>query len=214
MRIRGRVAELVDALDSKSSSRKRVKVQVLSRPPNNSMKPIPVQQRIKTQPYVVGGCLIVKDDKFLLVQEAVAEAGTWNHPAGWLDLGEDIATGAKREAEEETGLQLKITGLLGVYPILKSKEGAPNHAVKFIYIAKPLTTNLVLDKNEIADARWFTLSEVETLEKEHVLRDIDIINQIKDYQGGRVYPIEAVKQITDQMGYTLNSNTTPSEKLG
>ncbi len=168
------------------------------------MKPIPVQQRIKTQPYIVGGCLIVKDEKFLLVQEAVAQAGTWNHPAGWLDLGEDIMTGAKREAEEETGLKIEITGLLGVYPILKKKEGIPNHAIKFIFIAKSLNNNVVLDKNEIADARWFNLSEVEQLEKDHILRDIDIINQIKDYQQGNIYPIEVVKQITDQMEYTLN----------
>lgn len=39
----------------------------------------------------------------------------WSLPGGAMDLGETIADAAVREVEEETGIQCKITGLLGIY---------------------------------------------------------------------------------------------------
>ena len=43
------------------------------------------------------------------------EAGKWSIPAGYLDYGEDPELTATREVFEETGLRVKITGVLGVY---------------------------------------------------------------------------------------------------
>jgi ADP-ribose pyrophosphatase YjhB (NUDIX family) len=43
------------------------------------------------------------------------EAGKWSIPAGYLDYGEDPEFTATREVFEETGLRVKITGVLGVY---------------------------------------------------------------------------------------------------
>jgi len=170
------------------------------------MKPIPVKIRVRTQPFVVGACLIERDGQFLLVQENQVEAGTWNHPAGWLDIGEDIVTGAKREAEEETGRRLEITGFLGVYAILKPGADVPRHGVKFVFIAQPLPDKSAepkIDKKEIQDAKWFTLEEVQELKKNKILRDCDILNQIKDYQAGKIYPTEVIKDIYDQLDYQL-----------
>lgn len=43
------------------------------------------------------------------------EIGKWSIPAGYLDYGEDPELTATREVFEETGLRVKITGVLGVY---------------------------------------------------------------------------------------------------
>jgi 8-oxo-dGTP diphosphatase len=43
------------------------------------------------------------------------EAGKWSIPAGYLDYGEDPELTAAREVFEETGLRVKIAGVLGVY---------------------------------------------------------------------------------------------------
>lgn len=41
---------------------------------------------------------------------------------GWLELREEIVAGAKRETEEETGMEIDISGLLGVYTLIKQKN--------------------------------------------------------------------------------------------
>ena len=59
-------------------------------------------------------------------QVAIVEAGTvlvqlrpwppgWELPGGHCEDGEDPAVTAAREAEEETGLRIRIVGLVGVY---------------------------------------------------------------------------------------------------
>ena len=63
---------------------------------------------------IVGG-VIEKDGKFLLVQEAQERCrGKWNIPAGHLDPNETVLEGAKREAFEECGCKVEITGVLQI----------------------------------------------------------------------------------------------------
>ena len=65
---------------------------------------------------IVAGCVIERDGKYLLVQEKQPKAyGLWNLPAGYVDKGEDIESAAIREAKEETGLEVKLAGEIGVW---------------------------------------------------------------------------------------------------
>ena len=165
---------------------------------SKNFKPLPIEERCRTQPFVVVGCLIEKDGKFLLVQEGLgSQKGLWNQPAGWLDLGEPMAAGAKREAEEETGLRLELTGFLSVYSLLRPREGKTNHCIKFIFTAKPLSENITLDHEEILDARWLNLQEI--IDLDATLRDKDIIQEIKDYQAGKRSSLGDVETFTNAM---------------
>lgn len=61
---------------------------------------------------------VLSDDRrsILLVQRAHQPlAGWWMLPAGFVEYGEYAADTAVREAEEETGLQVELTGLRGLY---------------------------------------------------------------------------------------------------
>lgn len=59
--------------------------------------------------------VIIKDasDRVLLQQRA--DNGEWCLPCGMMDPGERIAEAAIREVREETGLDIKIVRLVGVY---------------------------------------------------------------------------------------------------
>lgn len=50
----------------------------------------------------------------ILLQQRAGE-GTWGLPGGWIAPGESAHACAVREALEETGWAVEITGLLGVY---------------------------------------------------------------------------------------------------
>lgn len=147
-------------------------------------------------PFVVVGVIIERDGKILLVQEAGGvEQGQWNQPAGWLDKGEDPVAGAKREAQEETGLQIEITDFLGIYSVVKPAstmyDGFSRHLIKLIFVGKVAGGEIKLDPEEIMDARFFTPEEIYDM-TEGMIRDIHIKDQVRDYFAGKRYPLEMV----------------------
>lgn len=68
------------------------------------------------EPKVGVGVMVVEDDRLLLVRRAMEpEKGRWSLPAGYLDYGESPVETAVREAREETGLQVRIKGLVDAF---------------------------------------------------------------------------------------------------
>ena len=63
----------------------------------------------------LGVGVIVFDERGWIVLEQRGDCGLWGLPGGRLEPGETIAEAAVREVEEETGLQVEIVSLLGVY---------------------------------------------------------------------------------------------------
>ncbi|MCA8953477.1 MAG: NUDIX hydrolase, partial [Planctomycetes bacterium] len=61
-------------------------------------------------PLVVVGCLVEVDRELLLCRRAIEPAhGRWTMPAGFLELGESVTAGARRETLEEAGAEVEIT---------------------------------------------------------------------------------------------------------
>ena len=64
---------------------------------------------------VVAVAVVVRDDygRVLLIQRT--DNGLWALPGGAQDIGETVRQAAVREVEEETGIQVRITGVSGIY---------------------------------------------------------------------------------------------------
>lgn len=58
----------------------------------------------------------------------------WAIPGGFLEYGESAETSAIREAKEETGLDVKLTGLLGVYS--DPSRDPRFHTISTVYTAE------------------------------------------------------------------------------
>ena len=58
--------------------------------------------------------IIESDEGIVLVRRRNPPLG-WALPGGFVDRGESVAQAARREAKEETGLDVELTELLGVY---------------------------------------------------------------------------------------------------
>ena len=59
--------------------------------------------------------VIIRDERGWILLEKRSDNGMWGVPGGRIEPGESVMQAALREIEEETGLAVKITGLLGVY---------------------------------------------------------------------------------------------------
>lgn len=67
---------------------------------------------------------VVTDSEGRIVLVHRKDNGLWALPGGGMELGESIEDCAVREVREETGLHVRITGLVGVYT-------NPNHVIEY-----------------------------------------------------------------------------------
>ena len=68
-------------------------------------------------PKVAVGTIIRDDrDHIVLVRRAIEPGyGKWVFPGGYVDRGEEVQRAAVREAREETGLDVRLDGLINIY---------------------------------------------------------------------------------------------------
>lgn len=62
-----------------------------------------------------GAGAVVRDDRGRILLVRRADSGNWSLPGGMQEIGESITQTAVREVREETGLEIEITGLVGLY---------------------------------------------------------------------------------------------------
>jgi 8-oxo-dGTP diphosphatase len=85
----------------------------------------------------------------------------WTMPGGTLDFGESLTYCAIREVREETGLQIRITGLIGTYTdphiLIAYSDGEVRQEFTFVYAAEIESGELKIDE-ESKEAAWVRLS--------------------------------------------------------
>ncbi len=69
-------------------------------------------------PKIVAGSVTSFERRILLCRRAIEpRRGFWTLPAGYLELGESVEDGARREAFEEARARIVIEAMLGVYSV-------------------------------------------------------------------------------------------------
>lgn len=69
-------------------------------------------------PKIVVGAVVAAGEKLLLCRRAIEpRRGFWTLPAGFLEEGETLEAGARREAREEAMAEIAIDALLAVYSV-------------------------------------------------------------------------------------------------
>ena len=98
--------------------------------------------------------VIVQDNKVLLVKREDFEV--WALPGGGVDEGESLAETAVREAYEETGLEVEITHLIGLY----SEIGSWSDWHLASFAARIIGGSLKPQVGEVLDLQFFPLDEL------------------------------------------------------
>ncbi len=69
-------------------------------------------------PKIVVGSIAVWEGRILLCRRAIEpRRGFWTLPAGYMELGESVEAGARREAFEEARAQLAVERVLAIYSL-------------------------------------------------------------------------------------------------
>ena len=109
--------------------------------------------------------IIQKDSQILLIKRKNEPfKGYFALPGGFVNEGERVEDAAKREAEEETSLDIKLIDILGVYS--DPDRDPRGHIMSTVFIGKILHSNgkvEALAQDDAAAINWINLEEVEKI---------------------------------------------------
>lgn len=97
---------------------------------------------------------VIAEGKILLTKREDFE--TWILPSGGVEEGESLAQAAIRETKEETGLDVQLTRLVGVYSRLSNMS--PAYIV--LFAARPVGGEIQCQPGETIAVEWFAFDEI------------------------------------------------------
>jgi ADP-ribose pyrophosphatase YjhB (NUDIX family) len=143
---------------------------------------------------VVGcGCVIAEDGRYLLVREAKPAArGRFALPAGKLEPDETLQEAAIRECLEETGLEVRLERLLGLYHCPRTSEG---FAVVNVVFAARATGGEARTSADHPELRWCSRADVAELSVAGLLRGRHVERAIDAHAAGVHLPLDLVELV-------------------
>ncbi len=112
-------------------------------------------------PAVTVDAVIPTDDgKLILIKRKNPPPG-WALPGGFVDVGETVEAACKREAKEETSLDVDIVRLIGVYS--DPKRDPRGHTVSVVFLCKIIGGTMAAE-DDAAGIAMFSKQEVDKLQ--------------------------------------------------
>ena len=132
--------------------------------------------------------VIERDNKILLVKEIKNKSyekskDSWTLPAGKLEEQEDLLEATLRETKEETGYNIKLLGVIGIYQLFSNDRGSQVLGIAF----KAKLTSIKKSKSsEFKNMIWTDIKEI--INKDMQLRK-SMKEVIHDHKDGKILPL-------------------------
>ena len=124
-------------------------------------------------PKLTVDAVIKKNNSVILIKRKNEPfKGLWAIPGGFVNYNEKVEQAAIREAKEETGLDVKIEKLIGVYS--DPKRDPRGHTISAVFLCSVASGNLKAD-TDAEDACEFNINSLKDLklafDHNKILRD-------------------------------------------
>ena len=102
----------------------------------------------------VAGVVIDADGRVLVIKRR--DNGQWEAPGGILELDETLEQGVQREVKEETGIQVTVNGLTGVYKNM-------NRGIVALVYRCSIAAGHPRTSSETTSVRWVDRDQIDIL---------------------------------------------------
>ena len=131
-------------------------------------------------PALTVDAIIVKDDNIVLIKRLNNPyKDHWALPGGFVEYGEKVEDAAIREAKEETGLDIELVKLVGVYS--EPSRDPRGHTVTIAYLAKVIN-NTLKSGSDAKEAQYIPINDLKTInlafDHEKIIGDSKIMKNI------------------------------------
>lgn len=111
-------------------------------------------------PVAAAGAVVMDGDRILLVRRAhPPQAGLWVVPSGRVEWGETWRETARRETQEETGLDVEVGEVAWVGEVV---EGDQHFAIVDFFAS--VTGGVLAPGSDALDAQWVALDQASALD--------------------------------------------------
>jgi ADP-ribose pyrophosphatase YjhB (NUDIX family) len=105
------------------------------------------------------------DDQVLLIHRT--DNDRWALPGGGIEIGENASDALIREVSEETGIDVEVTGIVGIYSdprhVIAYDDGEVRQQFSLCFTARP-TGGTLTNSSESREVRWVPVADIETLD--------------------------------------------------
>lgn len=122
-----------------------------------------------------GGCIF--NDKGEVLLQRRGDSNKWGFPGGAIELGETPQMAAIREVKEETGLDVEVGELIGIYTDcdLEYANGDKVQSICMVFKLNIIGGKMLCDKKETLALEYFSLDNMpEMFCKQHEEMALDI----------------------------------------
>lgn len=100
---------------------------------------------------------VVRDDRGRLLMVRRTDNSRWAIPGGGQEIGETLTDAVRREVAEETGIDVEVTGLIGVFSdpeyVIEFDDGEVRQEFSICFSARP-TGGTLRGSEESSEAAW------------------------------------------------------------
>jgi ADP-ribose pyrophosphatase YjhB (NUDIX family) len=115
---------------------------------------------------VPGGSAIVTDEQGRVLMQCRTDSGNWSLPGGTVDIGETLEQCVIREVKEETGLDIELTGLLGIYTdphhVIAYADGEVRQEFNITYLGR-VVGGAIAVSDESTEVRYIDSAEFDQI---------------------------------------------------